>query len=161
MEYVAIAGSLLSAVQSVQQARYQETMFELRSKQALVEADAKALAYERRANDGLRRVVAANAALAARNKGLFSNGMFQTLAATNLKNAGIDITRDMQNAKLALIGGQTQSAMDQMAADQAASGGYLSAVAKLATTGYDLYETSAFEQVGTDIKKVGKDIGIG
>lgn len=151
MEYVAIAGTLMSAYQSVQQARYQETMFELRSKQSIAEAEAKALAYERRANDGLRRVVAANSALAARNKGLFSNGMFQTLAATNLKNAGIDMTRDMQNAKLALLGGETKAAMDQMAADQAATGGYLSAAAKLATGAYDLYDSGAFQKVGEDI----------
>jgi ATP-dependent helicase YprA (DUF1998 family) len=153
MEYVAVASTLLSAAQSIQQARAQETMFDLRSKQSLVEAEAKALAYERRANDGLRRVVAANAALAARNKGMFSNGMFQTLAATNLRNAGIDISRDMQNAKLALQSGQTRSAMDQIAADQAATGGYLSAAAKLGTSAYELNKEGAFE-------KIGKDIGI-
>ncbi len=151
MEYVAIASTLMSAYQSVQQARYQETMFDLRSKQAIVEGEAKALAYERRANDGLRRVVAANAALAAKNKGMFSNGMFQTLAATNLKNAGIDMTRDLQNAKLALIGAETRSAMDQMAADQSATGGYLSAAAKLGSRAYDLYDSGAFQKVGEDI----------
>jgi len=132
------ASTTFSVMQQQQQARAQAAMYDIQAKTAVAQGERKAAQYEQRANETLRRVIAANASANAFRKA-------DVVFTANLRNAGRDIMNDISNARFAILGGNTQSEVDMLASDVASRSGMLSSLAKITETGYGLYKTGIFE----------------
>ena len=119
----------------------------------MAQGERKALQYEQRANETLRRVIAANASANAFRKA-------DVVFTANLRNAGRDMMNDISNARFAILGGNTQSEVDMLASDVASRSGMLSSLAKITETGYGLYKTGIFEGGSTSTASNKNIIGV-
>lgn len=152
MQYVAIASSVMSAVGSIQQGKQQSTMYKLQSQQAQLKGSRDALQYEQQANQVLDRLRQTNATAAAKG---FSGGVSgfsgssKLVQEVNAKRAGADVQILQEGAKTAQTFGDIQSAMLTEAADQAITGSYFDAFAKIGTAAYMYNQTAP----GTPVKK--------
>lgn len=136
---LAVAGLALSAVSAYgayEQGQAQKRQYNLQAKQATVEGERRALQYEQRANDLLRRRRATNATLAARAAAggvdPFS-GSPDILRAANDTAMGRDYVVLLNDADAALQGGAFQSSLYESAGDTAARAGAFSAATTLAS----------------------------
>jgi hypothetical protein len=139
--YISAASSVFSAFSSFSQGKSQQAMYKLQAMQTQAEASRKALQYEERANETLRKLNANNAATVARGyaggiQGL--EGSSKLITTVNTREAGRDFQTDLSNASNALLSGNAQSEIYGNAADIATRGGLLDAATKLATGGYEL-----------------------
>jgi len=138
--YISAASSVFSAFSSFSQGKSQQAMYRLQAMQTQAEASRKALQYEERANETLRKVTAANAANASRRYAggvLGLEGSAKLVETMNLKEAGRDFMADISNASNALMTGSTQADIFGTAGKIAARGGLLDAAGKLATGAYE------------------------
>ena len=138
--YISAASSAFSAFSSFSQGKSQQAMYNLQAMQTQAEASRKALQYEERANETLRKVTAANAANASRRYAggvLGLEGSAKLVETMNLKEAGRDFMADISNASNALMTGSTQADIFGTAGKIAARGGVLDAAGKLATGAYE------------------------
>jgi len=108
--------------------------YNLQAKQATVEGERRAIQYEQRSNDLLRRLRTTNAALAARayagGVDPFS-GSPDIVRAANETRAGREYSILLADADAALRGGQLQSTLYEQAGKTAYQQGIFSAVSKL------------------------------
>jgi len=138
--YISAAGSAFSAFSSFSQGKSQQAMYNLQALQTRADSARKALQYEERANETLRKVTAANAANASRRYAggvLGLEGSAKLVETMNLKEAGRDFMADISNASNALMTGSTQADIFGTAGKIAARGGLLDAAGKLATGAYE------------------------
>jgi hypothetical protein len=134
MQAVAVAAALVSAYGSYQAGVSQRAQYNLQAKQATVEGERRAIQYEQRSNDLLRRLRTTNAALAARayagGVDPFS-GSPDIVRASNETRAGREYKILLADADAALRGGQLQSILYEQAGKTAYQQGIFNAVAKL------------------------------
>jgi hypothetical protein len=146
---LSVASTAMSASQSMSQAKNQAAMYKLQAMQVQADSARKALAYEERANETLRKLNANNAATVARGfaggiQGL--EGSSKLMVSVNTREAGRDYSTDLSNAANALLSGNAQSEIYANSADIATRGGMLDAATKIATGAYEVskvYKTSA------------------
>ena len=139
------ASTLISAYQSYQQGLAQEAMYDVQALQVTAESERKALEYELRANDTLKLLRQRNAANLARGYGggvVGLEGSSKLVETVNNREAGRDLMFDINNAKNAILQGQTQSEIYSTSADIARRSGILDAGSKLIMAGY------AYNQIG-------------
>ena len=136
---LAVAGLALSAVSAYaafEQGSAQQQQYNLQAKQATVEGERRALQYEQRANDLLRRRRATNATLAARASAggvdPFS-GSPDIIRAANDTAMGRDYVVLLNDADAALRGGAFQSSLYESAGDVAMRAGTFQAATSLAS----------------------------
>lgn len=138
--YISAASSVFSALSSFSQGKSQQAMYNLQAKQAEADAARKALQYEERANETLRKVTAANAANVTRRYAggvLGFEGSAKLVETMNFREAGKDFMADISNAANALMAGSAQSEIFGTSGKIAARGGLFDAAGKLATGAYD------------------------
>lgn len=146
---LSVGSTLMSASQSMAQAKSQAAMYKLQAMQTEADAARKALAYEQRANETLRKLNTNNAATVARGyaggiQGL--EGSSKLITTINTREAGRDYATDLSNAANAILAGNAQADIYGNAADIATRGGLLDAAAKLTTGAYEVskvYKTKA------------------
>jgi hypothetical protein len=138
--YISAASSAFSALSSFSQGKSQQAIYNLQAKQAEADAARKALAYEERANETLRKVTAANAANVTRRYAggvLGFEGSAKLVETMNFREAGKDFMADISNAANALMTGSAQSEIFGTSGKIAARGGLFDAAGKLATGAYE------------------------
>jgi hypothetical protein len=138
--YISAASTAFSAFSSFSQGKSQQAMYNLQALQTQADSARKALQYEERANETLRRVTAANAANASRRYAggvLGLEGSAKLIETVNLKEAGRDYMADISNASNALMSGSTQADIFNAAGKMAARSGTLDAAFKLATGAFE------------------------
>ena len=146
--YISAASSVFSAFSSFSQGKSQQAMYNLQAKQAQADAARKALQYEERANETLRKLNTNNAATVARGYAggiLGLEGSSKLITAINTREAGRDFNTDLSNAANAILAGNAQSEIFGTSGKIAARGGLLDAAGKLATGAYEfskIYKTS-------------------
>ena len=146
---LSVGSTLMSASQSMSQAKNQAAMYRLQAMQTEADAARKALQYQERANETLRKVTAANAANATRRYAggvLGFEGSAKLVETANLREAGRDYMADISNASNALMAGSTQADIFGTAGEIALRSGTLDAATKLATGAFELskvYKTKA------------------
>jgi hypothetical protein len=144
-----VASTAMSASQSMSQAKNQQAMYKLQAMQTEAESARKALQYEQRANETLRKVTAANAANVSRRYAggvLGLEGSAKLIETMNMREAGRDFMMDIDNASNALMTGSAQSDIFGTAGDIAGRSGRLDALSKLAGGAFEVsktYKTSA------------------
>jgi len=144
-----VASTVMSASQSMSQAKSQQAMYKLQAMQTEAESARKALAYEQRGNETLRKLQSANASSVARGYGggiVGLEGSSKLMQTVNTQNAGRDFLMDIDNASNALMTGSAQSDIFGTAGDIVSRAGTLDAAGKLFTGALDIskvYKTSA------------------
>jgi len=116
-------------------------MYRLQAMQTQADSARKALAYEQRANETLRKLNANNAATVARGYagGIVGlEGSSKLITTLNTREAGRDYQTDLSNAANAMLSGNAQSDIYGNAADIATRGGLLDAATKIATGAYEV-----------------------
>lgn len=159
---IAIAAAALqavSAIQTYQQGRIAQQQYNLQAKMATAEGERKALQYQQRANDIVRRQQSANAALAARAYAGGVNpfsGSPDIVRAANDTAAGREYATVLADADAALRGGAIQAQIYEQAGEAAARRGRFEATSKLATAAAT-YSTTIPKQepAPVEIRKVG------
>ena len=138
MQAVAIAATIASAIGSYQQGVSAKAQYNLQAKIATVEGERKAVQYQQRSNDILRRLRSTNSALAARayagGVDPFS-GSPDIVRAANETSAGREYSILLADSSAALRGGEIQSQIYQQAGKTAYQQGVFNAAAKLAFAG--------------------------
>jgi hypothetical protein len=138
--YISAASSAFSAFSSFSQGKSQQAMYNLQAMQTEAESKRKALEYEQRANETLRKVNTANAANATRRYAggvLGLEGSAKLIETINLREAGRDFMTDISNASNALMTGSIQGSIFRTAGETVARGGLFDAAGKLATGAYE------------------------
>lgn len=136
MQYVAAAAAVISAIGSYQQGVSEKARYNLQAKQATVEGERKAIQYQQRSNDILRKLESTNASLAARGYAggvdPFS-GSPNIVRAANETAAGREYSILLADADAAIRGGRFQAEVYTQAGQTAYRQGVFNAVTKLAT----------------------------
>jgi hypothetical protein len=143
MEQVFLAAKIFGAINTLQQASAQSGLYKVQAEQAKLEASQKALQYEERANNTLRKLRETQSTLAASGyaRGILgTEGSQATVAAANERLAGEEFTKDVSNARNALTFGEIQSNILKSAAKTSMTSGLLSAAAGVAEAGYGYYK---------------------
>lgn len=138
-----IAAKVFSAVNTLQQASAQSGLYKVQAEQAKLEASQKALQYEERANNTLRKLRETQSTLVASGyaRGILgTEGSQATIAAANERMAGEEFTKDISNAKNALTFGEIQSNIFKTAAKTSMTSGLLSSAAGLGEAAYGYYK---------------------
>lgn len=152
--YISAAGQVFSAVSSFSQGRSQKALYNLQAMQTEAEAKRKALEYETRANETLRKVNIANSAnIAKRYSGgvLGLEGSAKLIETINFREGGKDFLNDLTNATNAIMTGSIQADIYDIAGKTAARSGLFDAAGKLATGAYEFSkviktsDTSSFD----------------
>lgn len=134
MQAVAIAATIASAIGSYQQGVSEKSRYNLQAKIATVEGERKAVQYQQRSNDILRRLKSTNSSLAARayagGVDPFS-GSPDIVRAANETSAGREYSILLADSAAALRGGEIQSQIYQQAGKTAYQQGIFNAAAKL------------------------------
>lgn len=143
MQYVMIASSVFSGLQSIAQGNAQASNYRLQAKVTEMKATREALNYELRATNTLKKLRSANAANVSRG---YAGGILGTegspllVQSANSRNAGEEFMRDVDNAKFALTMGEAQANQFLQAADTAQSSGMWGAIGKFAMAGANVYD---------------------
>jgi hypothetical protein len=133
--------SVVSAVGQIQAGQAQKRQYNLQAQQASIEGERKAIQYQQRSNDVLRRRVSANAALSARayagGVDPFS-GSPDVVRAANDTAAGREYARLLEDADAAMRSGAFQATMYREAGRTAERTAYFRAASALgsAATSY-------------------------
>ena len=133
MQYVAPALSFLA---TRQRTRAEVDQMRLKQREAKVQASAKALQYQQKANEILRERTRMNSMLRAKayaGRG-GESGSINTLMALNNTNFGRDYLRAVQGAESSLKTGMIQSDIYRDSASQIKRAGRFDAYAKLTST---------------------------
>jgi hypothetical protein len=134
MQYVAAAAAVLGAYSTYESGQIQKQQYGLKAQQATVEGQRKAIQYEQRSNDVLRRRLEANATLIARGYAggvdPFS-GSPDVIRAVNDTKAGREFAILLADADAAMRGGAIQAQMYEAAGKAAARKATFDAVVKL------------------------------
>jgi len=139
--YISAASSAFSAFSSYSQGKSTQAMYRLQSLQTEAESKRKALEYETRANETLRKVNTANSAnIAKRYSGgvLGLEGSAKLIETMNFREGGKDFLNDLTNATNALMTGSIQSDIYEIAGKNAARSGLFDAAGKLFSSAYDI-----------------------
>lgn len=139
MEYVMIAAKVAGAINTLQQASAQSGLYKVQAEQAKLESSQKALQYEERANQTLRKLRETQSTLTASGyaRGILgTEGSQATVAAANERLAGEEFTKDVSNARNALTFGEIQSNIFKTAAKTSMTSGLLSSAAGLGEAAY-------------------------
>jgi transcription-repair coupling factor (superfamily II helicase) len=136
-----VASTVMSASQSISQGKSQKAMYDLQAKQTQADSARKALQYEERANETLRKLNTNNAAIVARGyaggvSGL--EGSSKLMQTVNTMYAGKDYSTDLSNAANAMLSGNAQADIYGTSGDIAMRGGILDAATKLASGAYSV-----------------------
>ena len=138
MAIAAVAMQTVSALRTYQEGKNVRSQYQLQAKMATAEGERKALQYQQRANDILRRQQSANAALAARAYAGGINpfsGSPDIVRAANDTAAGREYATVLADADAALRGGNLQAQIYEQAGEAAARRGRFDAFTKLAAAG--------------------------
>lgn len=131
---IAIAAAVLGAYGDIQAGKAQQTQYNLQAQQTEVESQRKAIQYQQRSNDVLRRRLSANAALSARayagGVDPFS-GSPDIVRAANDTAAGREYARLLEDADAAIRAGTFQAEVYREAGATAKRTAYFSAATKL------------------------------
>jgi len=131
---IAIAAAVLGAYSTYESGQIQKQQYNLKAQQATVEGQRKAIQYEQRSNDVLRRRLEANAALSARayagGVDPFS-GSPDIVRAANETKAGREYAMLLADADAAMRGGMIQAQLYESAGKAAARKATFDAVVKL------------------------------
>ena len=134
MQVVAAAVAVLGAYSTYESGQIQKQQYGLKAQQATVEGQRKAIQYEQRSNDVLRRRLEANAALSARayagGVDPFS-GSPDIVRAANETKAGREYAMLLADADAAMRGGAIQAQLYESAGKAAARKATFDAVVKL------------------------------
>lgn len=136
MAIAAAALQVVGAINTYQQGKIQQQQYNLQAKMASAEGERRALQYQQRANDILRRQQSSNAALAARAYAGGVNpfsGSPDIVRAANDTAAGREYVTVLADADAALRGGAIQAQIYEQAGEAAARRGRFEAGMKLAT----------------------------
>lgn len=136
MQYIAAAAAVIGAYSSYQQGVSEKARYNLQAKQATVEGERKAIQYQQRSNDILRKLESTNASLAARGYAGGVNpfsGSPDIVRAANETAAGREYSIMLADADAAMRGGQFQAEVYKQAGQTAYRQGVFNAVTKLAT----------------------------
>lgn len=137
--YIMAAAATASALQTIQAGKQQKDMYRLQAQQARLKASRDALQYEQQANMVFERLLQNNASAAARG---FAGGIqgfsgsAKLIQSRNEKVAGRDINIMQESAKQSISFGEIQANILREAGENAASGAYFDAFAKLGTAVY-------------------------
>jgi hypothetical protein len=138
MAALAAVAAVVSAFASYQQGVSEKARYNLQAKQATVEGERKAVQYQQRSNDILRRLESTNASLAARGYAggvdPFS-GSPDIVRAANDTAAGREYSILLADADAAMRGGRFQAEVYTQAGQTAYRQGVFSAATKLAFAG--------------------------
>jgi len=143
MEQVFLAAKVFGAINTLQQASAQSNLYKVQAEQAKLESSQKALQYEERANQTLRKLRETQSTLVASGyaRGILgTEGSQATLAAANERIAGEEFTKDVANARNALTFGQIQSNIFNTASETSMTSGLLSSAAGLGEAAYGYYK---------------------
>jgi hypothetical protein len=141
---IAIALAVVGAYGEIEAGKAQKRQYNLQAQQASIEGERKAIQYQQRSNEVLRRRVGANAALSARayagGVDPFS-GSPDVVRAANDTAAGREYSRLLEDADAAMRSGAFQATMYQEAGRTAERTSYFRAAAKLgsAAASYSSY----------------------
>jgi hypothetical protein len=131
---IAAAAAVLGAYSTYESGQIQKQQYNLKAQQATVEGQRKAIQYEQRSNDVLRRRLEANAALSARayagGVDPFS-GSPDIVRAANETKAGREYAMLLADADAAMRGGMIQAQLYESAGKAAARKATFDAVVKL------------------------------
>jgi hypothetical protein len=134
MEVIAIVSSVVGAIGDIEAGQAQKRQYNLQAQQSTIEGQRKAIQYEQRSNDVLRRRLQANAALAARayagGVDPFS-GSPDIVRAANDTVAGREYARLLEDADAAIRGGSFQAELYREAGRTAERTAYFRAASKL------------------------------
>jgi len=134
MEVIAIVSAVAGAVGEVQAGQAQKRQYNLQAQQSTLEGQRKAIQYEQRSNDVLRRRLQANAALAARayagGVDPFS-GSPDVVRAANETAAGKEFSRLLEDADAAMRSGAFQAELYREAGRTAERTSYFRAATRL------------------------------
>jgi hypothetical protein len=132
---IAIAAAVLGAYSTYESGQIQKQQYGLKAQQATVEGQRKAIQYEQRSNDVLRRRLEANAALSAR---AYAGGIDpfsgspDIVRAANETKAGREYAMLLADADAAMRGGAIQAQMYEAAGKAAARKATFDAAVQLA-----------------------------
>ena len=112
MEVIAVVSAVVGAIGDIEAGKAQQRQYNLQAQQTEVESQRKAIQYQQRSNDVLRRRLSANAALSARayagGVDPFS-GSPDIVRAANDTAAGREYARLLEDADAAMRGGMLQA----------------------------------------------------
>jgi hypothetical protein len=132
---IAIAAAVLGAYSTYESGQIQKQQYGLKAQQATVEGQRKAIQYEQRSNDVLRRRLEANAALSAR---AYAGGIDpfsgspDIVRAANETKAGREYAMLLADADAAMRGGMIQAQLYESAGKAAARKATFDAAVQLA-----------------------------
>ena len=142
MEVIAIASAVMGAIGDVQAGKAEQRKYNLQAKQTEVESQRKAIQYQQRSNDVLRRRLEANASIAAfayaGGVDPFSGSPSIVMAANDTK-AGREYARLLEDADAALRGGMFQAELYREAGETAMRTATFRAGAKLVSAGSNFF----------------------
>lgn len=138
MEVIAIASAVVGAYGDIEAGKAQQRQYNLQAQQTEVESQRKAIQYQQRSNDVLRRRMQANAAIAAR---AYAGGIDpfsgspDIVRAANDTSAGREYARLLEDADAALRGGMLQAELYREAGATAKRTSQFRAATKLMSAG--------------------------
>ena len=134
MQYVAIAAAVIGAYGMIESGKAQKRQYGLQAQQTEVESQRKAIQYEQRSNDVLRRRLSANAAISA---SAYAGGIDpfsgspDLVRAANDTAAGREYARLLEDADAAIRSGGFQAELYRQAGRTAERTAYFKAAAQL------------------------------
>lgn len=134
MEVIAIVSAVAGAIGDIEAGQAQQRQYNLQAKQTEVESQRKAIQYQQRSNDVLRRRLQANAALSAR---AYAGGIDpfsgspDIVRAANDTAAGREYARLLEDADAAIRAGTFQAELYREAGRTAERAGWFSAATRL------------------------------
>ena len=134
MHYVAIAAAVIGAYGTIEAGKAEKRKYGLQAQQTEVESQRKAIQYEQRSNDVLRRRLSANAAISAR---AYAGGIDpfsgspDLVRAANDTAAGREYSRLLEDADAAIRSGGFQAELYKQAGRTALRTAYFKAAAQL------------------------------
>ena len=142
MEVIAIASAVIGAIGEMEAGAAQQRQYNLQAQQTEVESQRKAIQYQQRSNDVLRRRLQANAAIAAR---AYAGGIDpfsgspDIIRAANDTASGREYARLLEDADAALRGGMFQAELYREAGETAMRTATFRAGAKLVSAGSNFF----------------------
>jgi len=139
MSWATLAVAGLQAVSSIQQGRYQQTMYNLQAQQAELKGRQDALRYSNQALQVLQNQRRMSASLVARGAAAGIDpftGSPLTVDRYNAFKAGEEYNLGIENADMAIAGGLAQSQALQAAGKQAMKQAYFNAATSIAMGAY-------------------------
>lgn len=138
MEVIAVVAAVVGAVGELEAGKAQQRQYNLQAQQTEVESQRKAIQYQQRSNDVLRRRLQANAAIAAR---AYAGGIDpfsgspDIIRAANDTASGREYARLLEDADAALRGGMLQAELYREAGATAKRTSQFRAATKLLSAG--------------------------